>query len=146
MFADVSYWLLVQLPGTLVTLALAAWRFDVHFHLTGLVLPAIVLVSLTSAAVGYGVAVTFPPTATAQVTQFLSIALLLFSPIEFPLSRLPEWLQEVHRGLPVTYMADVIRGGLTGQYGTSRALAFAVLGGYCVLGLALSARAANRRG
>jgi ABC-2 type transport system permease protein len=145
MFADVSYWLLVQLPGTIVTLLLAAWRFDVHFHLTGLVVPAIVLVSLTSAAVGYGVAVTFPPSATTQVTQFLSIALLLFSPIEFPLSRLPEWLQEVHRALPITYMADVIRGGLTGQYGASKALAFAVLAGYCVAGLALSVRAANRR-
>lgn len=146
MFADVSYWLLVQLPGTIVTLALAAWRFDVHFHLTGLLVPAILLVSLTSAAVGYGVAVTFPPSATTQVTQFLSIALLLFSPIEFPLSRLPEWLQELHRVLPVTYMANVIRGGLTGQYGASRALAFAVLAAYCVGGLMMSVRAANRRG
>lgn len=146
MIADVSYWLLVQLPGTLVTLLLAAWRFHLHFHVDGLVIPAIVLVSLTAAAVGYGVALTFPPTATTQVTQFLSIALLLFSPIEFPLSRLPEWLQDVHRVLPVTYMADVIRGGLTGHYGVSKSLAFAVLGGYCVAGLAMSARAANRRG
>ena len=145
MFADVSYWLVVQLPGTVITLLLAAWRFDVHFHLDGLVVPAIVLVSLTSAAVGYGVAVTFPPTATAQVTQFLSIALLLFSPIEFPLDRLPGWLQDLHRGLPITYMADVIRGGLTGHYGASRALAFGVLGAYCAAGLALSVRAANRR-
>jgi ABC-2 type transport system permease protein len=146
MLADVTYWLLVQLPGTAVTLLLAAWRFDVSFHLSGPVVPAIVLVSLTSAAVGYGVAVTFPPTATAQVTQFLSIALLLFSPIEFPLSRLPEWLQDVHRALPVTYMADVIRGGLTGQYGASKTLAFGVLAAYCVAGLAMSARAAKRRG
>ena len=146
MFADVSYWLIVQLPGTVITLLLAAWRFDIQFHLTGLVVPAIVLVSLTSAAVGYGVAVTFPPTATTQITQFLSIALLLFSPIEFPLSRLPEWLQDVHRALPVTYMADVIRGGLTGHYGASKVLAFAVLGGYCAVGLAMSVRAANRRG
>lgn len=145
MIADVSYWLLVQLPGTLITLLIAAWRFDIHFHVDALVVPAIVLVALTAAAVGYGVAVTFPPSATMQVTQFLSIALLLFSPIEFPLSRLPEWLQDVHRVLPVTYMADVMRGGLTGHYGASKALAFAVLGGYCVLGLALSARAANRR-
>lgn len=145
MIADVSYWLLVQLPGTLITLLIAAWRFNIHFHVDALVVPAIVLVALTAAAVGYGVAVTFPPSATMQVTQFLSIALLLFSPIEFPLSRLPEWLQDVHRVLPVTYMADVMRGGLTGHYGASKALAFAVLGGYCVLGLALSARAANRR-
>jgi ABC-2 type transport system permease protein len=145
MVADVSYWLVVQLPGTVVTLLIAAWRFHVHFHVDGLVVPAVVLVSLTAAAVGYGVAVTFPPGATTQVTQFLSIALLLFSPIEFPLSRLPEWLQDVHRVLPVTYMADVMRGSLTGHYDVSRALAFAMLGAYCAAGLALSARAANRR-
>jgi hypothetical protein len=56
------------------------------------------------------------------------------------------WLQDVHRGLPVTYMADVIRGGLTGSYGVDAGLAFAVVGAYCVLGLTLSARAAARRG
>src|SRR5436305_238392 len=103
-------------------------------------------VLLVTIQIALGVAVIFPPSATTQVTQFLSIALLLFSPIEFPLSRLPEWLQEVHRALPVTYMADVIRGGLTGQYGANKALAFAVLAAYCVVGLALSVRAANRRG
>jgi len=146
MLADVTFWLLVQLPGTILTLVLAAVRFDVHFHVAALVVPAFVLVSLTAAAVGYAIAVLLPPGATTQVTQFMSIALLLFSPINFPLERLPEWLQDLHRGLPVTYMADVIRGGLTGSYGVNTGLAFGVLGAYCAAGLALSARAANRRG
>jgi ABC-2 type transport system permease protein len=146
MLADVTFWLLVQLPGTILTLVLAAVRFEVHFHVAALVVPAFVFVSLTAAAVGYAIAVSLPPAATGQVTQFVSIALLLFSPINFPLDRLPEWLQDVHRGLPVTYMADVIRGGLTGSYGVSAGLAFGVLGAYCVAGLLLSARAANRRG
>jgi ABC-2 type transport system permease protein len=146
MLADVTFWLLVQLPGTILTLVLAAVRFDVHFHVAALVVPAFALVSLTAAAVGYAIAVSLPPAATTQVTQFVSIALLLFSPINFPLDRLPEWLQDLHRGLPVTYMADVIRGGLTGSYGVNTGLAFGVLGAYCLAGLALSARAANRRG
>jgi ABC-2 type transport system permease protein len=146
MLADVTFWLIVQLPGTIITLVLAATRFDVHFHVAALVVPAFVLVSLTAAAVGYAIAVSLPPAATGQVTQFVSIALLLFSPINFPLDRLPEWLQDVHRGLPVTYMADVIRGGLTGSYGVDAGLAFGILGAYCVVGLLLSARAASRRG
>jgi ABC-2 type transport system permease protein len=145
MFAEVSFWLLVQLPGSIVTLLLANLRFHVHLHVGLLVLPAVVLVSLTSAAVGYAIAVSLPPTATNQVASFLSIGLLLFSPITFPLSRLPEVLQDVHRVLPVTYMADVMRGGLTGHYGASRLLAFGVVSTYCVAGLALSARAARRR-
>jgi ABC-2 type transport system permease protein len=146
MLADVTFWLLMQLPGTILTLVLAAVRFDVHFHVVALVVPAFALVSLTAAAVGYAIAVSLPPAATGQVSSFLSIALLLFSPINFPLDRLPVWLQDVHRGLPVTYMADVIRGGLTGSYGVDAGLAFAVVGAYCVLGLTLSARAAARRG
>lgn len=145
MLADVMFWLLVQLPGWVATLLLAVLHFHLHLQVDALIVPAIVLVSLTAAAVGYGVAVSFPPTATTQVTQFVSIALLLFSPINFPLSRLPVWLQDVHRALPVTYMADLVRGGLTGHYDVSRLLAFAVVSAYCALGLAIAVRAARRR-
>jgi ABC-2 type transport system permease protein len=146
MLAEVTYWLLVQLPGWVVTLALGVWHFGIDLHVSALVIPAVALVSLTAAAVGYGVAVSMPPAATQQVSQFLSIALLLFAPINFPLERLPEWLQAVHEVLPVTYMADLIRGGLTDSYGADRALAFAVVAGYCCAGLALAVRAARRRG
>ena len=145
MLAEVTYWLLIQLPGWLVTLLLAVVHFHVHLHVSVLIVPALMLVSLSAAAVGYGLAVSAPPAATTQVSQFLSIALLLFSPINFPLDRLPAWLQDVHRVLPITYMADLIRGGLTGHYDTDRGLAFLVVGAYCALGLALAARAARRR-
>lgn len=145
MFADVTFWLLVQLPGWVATLVLAVLHFHLHLRVDALVIPAIVLVSLSAAAVGYGVAVCFPPGATQQVSSFMSIALLLFSPINFPLDRLPVWLQDVHRALPVTYMADLIRGGLTGRYDVSPLLAFAVVGGYCALGLSIAAWAARRR-
>jgi hypothetical protein len=37
---------------------------------------------LTSAAVGYALAVMMPPTVAALIASFLSIALLLFSPSE----------------------------------------------------------------
>jgi ABC-2 type transport system permease protein len=146
MLADVAFWLLVQLPGTVVTLVLANLRFHAHLRLSVWVVPAIALVALTGAAVGYALAVSLPPAAIGQVSGFVSIALLLFSPINFPLSRLPEALQDVHRALPVTYMADVVRGGLSGRYDGSPALAFAVVAAYCVLGLVVSARVARRRG
>jgi ABC-2 type transport system permease protein len=146
MLAEVGFWLLVQLPGTLATMVLASVRFDVDLHVSVGIAPAVLLVSLTAASVGYAIAVLLPPTATGQVSSFMSIALLLFSPINFPLSRLPEVLQDVHRALPVTYMADIVRGGLTGHYESSRLLAYAVVAAYCVLGLTLSARAARRRG
>lgn len=146
MLAEVSFWLLVQLPGSIITLLLAALHFDVHLHVDPLVLPAIALVALTSAAVGYMIAVLLAPTVAQQVASFMSIVLLLFSPINFPLDRLPSTLQHIHEALPVAYMADIVRGALSGQYDANRGLAFGVVAAYCVLGLSLSARAAARRG
>jgi len=145
MFADVTFWLLVQLPGWVVTLFLAVLHFHLDLNVEPALVPAVALVSLSAAAVGYGVAVWFPPAAVTQVSQFMSIALLLFSPINFPLDRLPSWLQDVHRVLPVTYMADLVRGGLTGHYDVNRALAFGIVGAYCALGLTVAAWAARRR-
>ena len=146
MLAEVTFWMVVQVPGAIVTLLLAMLRFHVHLHVSVLIVPVAVLVTLTTATVGYALAVSAPPTVTTQLTQFFSIVLLLFSPINFPLSRLPVWLQDVHRMLPVTYMADLVRGSLTGVYDSGRTLAFAVVAAWCVAGLVLSSRAAARRG
>jgi ABC-2 type transport system permease protein len=146
MLAEVTYWLLVQLPGWVLTLVLAVARFHIHLRVGVLIVPSVLLVSLTAAAVGYGLGVSAPPGATTQVSSFLSIALLLFSPINFPLDRMPHWLQDVHRGLPITYMADLIRGGLTGHYDAGMVTAFAVVAAYCAAGLALAARSARRGG
>lgn len=146
MLTEVAFWVLVQLPGTVVTLLLAVWRFHLHLHVSALVVPAIILVSLTTAAVGYALAASAPPPVTAQLASILSIAVMLFSPINFPLSRLPVWLQDVHRVLPITYMADIIRGTLTGQYDVARSTGFAVVAAWCAVGLAMSVRASARRG
>lgn len=143
--AEVTFWLLLQLPGTVLALVVAAIRFDVGFHIGWTVVPAIVLVALTGAAVGYGLASTLAPQVTGQVTAFLSILILLFSPINFPADRLPGFLQAVHRVLPIQYMADVMRGSLTGRYDDPAVLAFVVVGCWCVAGLGASYRAAIRR-
>jgi ABC-2 type transport system permease protein len=145
MLADVTFWVLVQLPGAVLTLTLAVVRFHVSLHLGPALVPAVVLTTVTAASVGCALSMSLPPAATQQVTQFLTIGLLLFSPINFPLARLPVVLQDVHRALPVVYMADLLRGSLTGQYGTALPVAFAVLGAWCAVGLLVSGRAATRR-
>lgn len=145
LLAEVSFWVFVQVPGAVATLAVAVLRFHLSLHVSALIIPAMALAALTAAAVGCAISMSLPPAATQQVTQFVSIALLLFSPINFPLSRLPIVLQDIHRGLPVVYIADLVRGGLTGHYGTSIPLAFAVVGAWCAAGLVLSARIASRR-
>ncbi|HZT64354.1 MAG TPA: ABC transporter permease [Acidimicrobiales bacterium] len=145
LLSELTFAVLMQLPGAVATLALAAVRFHLHLQLSPLVLPAAALTALTAAALGCAIAVSLPPNATQQVTQFLSVGLLLFSPVAFPMSRLPAGLQDLHRGLPVAYMADIMRGTITGHYDTSRLLAFGVVMAWCVAGLATCGRAAARR-
>jgi ABC-2 type transport system permease protein len=143
--AEVTWWLLVQLPGTVLTLVIATLRFDLELDVGWTVVPAIVVVALTGAAVGFALASVLAPAVAAQLTSFLSVGILLFSPINFPADRLPGVLRAVHRVLPVEYMADVMRGSLTGRYESGAALAFAMVAGWCAAGLVVSYRVAVRR-
>ena len=77
--------------------------------------------------------------------RIVAVGILLFSPLDFPIGRLPDWLQLVHRIQPVKYMADLIRWSVTGRFVTDVGLAFAVVGAWCVLGLAVTYRVATRR-
>jgi ABC-2 type transport system permease protein len=143
--AEVSWWLLLQLPGTAITLVLAELRFNIGLRFSWTVVPAIALVALMGASVGYAVASLLRPEVANQVTAFTSILALLFSPIAFPADRLPGVLRAIHRVLPIEYMADVVRGSLTGKYGTNAAIAFGVVAAWCAAGLALSYRVAVRQ-
>jgi ABC-2 type transport system permease protein len=143
--AQLTYWFAIQLPGTVLALAVASIRFHFHLAISPLVVPAFVLVALGGAAVGYAMASVLRPEVTANVSSFVAVGILLFSPLDFPLGRLPEWLQVVHRILPVKYMADLIRWSVTGRFVNDAGLAFAVVGAWCAAGLAVAYRAATRR-
>lgn len=143
--ADVTFWLLAQLPGTILVLIVASLRFGFALRISPAIIPAILLVALSGASVGYALAMLLKPAVASQLSSFISIIILLFSPINFPIDRLPAALQAVHRVLPVKYMADLVRWGLTGQFVENVGLAFAVVGAWCALGIAMSWRVAVRR-
>jgi ABC-2 type transport system permease protein len=143
--SEITYWLAASLPGTVFALLVAAHRFDFGLHISFAVVPAIVLVAATSSAVGYAIATACKPALTQQVSSFVSIGILLFSPVNFPASQLPVGLQDVHKVLPVEPMADVVRWSLTGQYVAHPATAFVIVTAWCVGALALGARIATRR-
>ena len=143
--AEITFWLAVQIPGTVLALLVATLRFDIGLDVSWAVAPAIALVALTGASVGYALATTLRPELTNHVASFLSVAILLFSPINFPADRMPAGLRALHLILPVQYMADVVRGSLTGQYGTSAGVAFGVVAAWCAAGLLVSYRVAVRR-
>jgi ABC-2 type transport system permease protein len=143
--ARLTFWLAVQLPGTALAVLVSAMRFDFALDVSLAVVPAILLVAVSGAAVGYGLGEVMSPEAAAQTGSFLSILILLFSPINFPMERLPEALQAMHLVLPIKYMADLVRWSLTGRFAENIALAFAIVSLWCAAGVVASWRAAVRR-
>lgn len=143
--ASVTFWLLANLPGTALSLWVAKLRFDITLDVDPVVIGVITLVALTAASVGYALAQSISPQATQQISSFISIGILLFSPINFPLDRLPQALQTIHEVLPITYMADLVRWSLTGRATHDPTLSFLVVGAWCAAGLLISYRVATKR-
>ncbi|MGH2812492.1 MAG: ABC transporter permease [Actinomycetota bacterium] len=143
--AEIVFWILAQLPGTVISLVVATMRFGFEVHPKLVIAPVVFIVAFTGAAVGYALAMTLKPQVAQQMASFLAIGVLLFSPINFPAERLPEALQAIHRVLPVKYMADLMRWGFTGGPAPDVSLAFTVVGAWCLLGILLSWRVALRR-
>jgi ABC-2 type transport system permease protein len=143
--AEVSFWLLAQLPGTVLALVLASMRFDFALRLHPAVVPTIALVALTGASVGYAVATALKPEIANHVASFISIGVLLFSPINFPAERLPNVLQAIHAVLPIQYMGDLVRWSLTGRLVDHVGRAFAIVTAWCIAGIAVAWRISARR-
>lgn len=145
--ADLTVWLAVMLPSVAVAVIVAQLRYGFSYSFDWpLLLVASVLTALTASAIGYAIAVALPPLITQLVTQVLVFFVMLFSPVTFPASRLPDWFQSVHDLLPFRPAADLIRSGLLSDTHPMNARDLIVLVVWCVLALAVSIRAMVHRG
>ncbi|WP_433721591.1 ABC transporter permease [Actinoplanes sp. CA-051413] len=143
--ADITTWLVAGTPGLLLGLLVAVLRFDLTLRVSWLVVPAVLLVALTATTVGFAIAYAAAPPVTNMVSQLIVFIALMFSPINFPADRLPQWLQDVHRVLPFESMARAIRETLaTPPEGVSM-LPFLVLAAWGAAGLAITLRVMARR-
>ena len=143
--ADLSVWVIIVLPGVVFAVAFGAWALDLSLSISLAVIPAILLVATTSAAIGYAMASLLPPMLAMLLTQVLVVGVLIFSPINFPAERLPAWMQSLHAVLPVQAMGEVIRGSLAADTFPLTGGPFLLLATWCALSLALSYQVLRRR-
>jgi ABC-2 type transport system permease protein len=143
--ADLTVWMAIVLPGVVFAILVGVWAFDLDLDVSLAIVPASLLVAVTAAAVGYAMASLLPPMIAMLLTQVLVIGVLVFSPINFPASRLPGWLQDLHAVLPVGAMAEVIRGSLASATFPLSAGPFVLLAAWCVVALSLSYLTLARR-
>lgn len=145
--ADMTIWLLSTLPGVILAVLVGSLRYDFELQFSLLIVPAFTLVVLMATSVGYAIALLVPKAELVSVlTNLIIFSLFLFSPVNFPVERLPNWLATIHRFLPVKYAADAVRGALVPGYSDGLGLALVVLGIWCLLGLVVNYRVATRRG
>lgn len=113
-------WFIIALPGIFIALFVATLHFNVELSFSFISLLAFALVGLTAIGIGYTISLWLQPTVAELISQVLIFGILLFSPINFPKERLPEWLQLVHDVLPLQYMAEIIRASVAQeQFSTS---------------------------
>lgn len=145
LLADLTVWIGIILPGLVFALVVASIRFDLTLDISPLVFPAFLLVALTATSVGYAMACILPPMVAVLLTQVMVVFVFMFSPLNFPPERLPDWLQTIHAVLPIQAMGEVIRGTLaTGTFPLA-AGSFAMLGAWCVGSLGIAYLALRRR-
>jgi ABC-2 type transport system permease protein len=137
---------LLAIPGIVVTLGLAAWRYSVTLTLSPMAVPALLLSSLMITSVGFAVAQLIArPVVTNAIVNALIFVVLIFSPVQFPISRLPLWLADVHRVLPVYYLGQVLRASVTQGLVSNLPLSYAVLAAWTIAAWAGTAWVVARR-
>jgi len=138
---------LLSLPGAVLALVVAAWRYGAHLDVSPLLIPALLVCAVMAISVGFAIALAISnPIITNLMSNALIFTVLLFSPIVFPAKNLPAWLFHVHQVLPFYNMAVVIRAGLSTGVVTGCAAAFLVLGAWTAVGIAVTARVIGRPG
>jgi len=143
--SDLLMWTLIALPGMVLGVVAGVLRFNVHLSIAPWVVLAALLVSLTSASVGYAIASVLPPMLAQLLTQVLIFVVLLFSPVSYPASRMPEWLQTAHEFLPIEPMAQLVRAGLANDSFTMPGRSMLVLGAWVCVSVAAALTALRRR-
>jgi len=137
---------LLGVPGIVATLALAAWRYGLTLTVTPMVVPALLLSSLMATSVGFAMAQLIArPVLTNAIVNALIFVVLVFSPVQFPISRLPLWLADVHRVLPIYYLGQVLRASVTRGLVSNLALSYAMLAAWTAAAWVATAWVVRRR-
>ena len=136
----------ITIPGFVLTLLIAGWRYDVDLSVSAAIVPALLLTALMSSSVGFGIGhAVAEPRMTNLITNLVIFTVLMFSPIAFPIENFPGWLAAAHRVLPFWHMANVIRDGLTDGLVADPARSYLVVAAWTVGAWLVTAWTVGRR-
>jgi ABC-2 type transport system permease protein len=139
-------YMLLSLPGTILALLVATWRYDISLTISPAIIAAIAICSFVSVTIGFGLALAIKsPIVVNLISNAVIFLVLMFSPIVYPLSNLPDWYRTVQQALPFYNMAVVIRAGLSIGLAHDVGRSYLVLLIWSVLGCVVTAWVVGRR-
>ncbi|MGY3779470.1 ABC transporter permease [Isobaculum melis] len=112
LLADIIIWSVASLPGIMMSCLATVLRFQITIHVTPSSIFTILITQITMICIGFAIAYWLPPNAMALATQIIMIGGLLFSPITYPIARLPEWTTYIYQVLPFVPTSNLIRATL----------------------------------
>lgn len=131
--SDATIYFLLTLPAIVIALWIGSVYHDFTLQVSPLIIPVFLIISMTGTFIGYALALAVPrPQMATAATQILLFIITLFSPVIYPVEKLPDWMAAIHRVFPIQYMADLSRGTLS-DIDVNLGLAFGVTGAWCVV-------------
>ena len=109
-------------------------------------IPAVVLIAISSTFLGLFIAVSVSEVFEAQTfSNFFRFPMLFLCGLFFPIEQLPVWLRPLSYVLPLTYGADALHGSIRQTATMPLPLDFALLAAFCVVLFGVSLRNIRRK-
>ncbi|MFH0910277.1 MAG: ABC transporter permease [Planctomycetota bacterium] len=146
MLAKTSGAILFGIANAFVPVVMAAFLMDLSGVNWPTLIPAIVLIAVSSTFLGLFIAVSVSEVFEAQTfSNFFRFPMLFLCGLFFPIEQLPVWLRPLSYALPLTYGADVLHGSIHRLSHMPLALDFGLLAAFCAALFAVSLRNIRRK-
>ncbi len=146
MLAKTSGAILFGVANAFVPVILATLLTDLSGVHWLMLIPAVVLIAISSTFLGLFITVSVSEVFEAQTfSNFFRFPMIFLCGLFFPVEQLPVWLRPLSYALPLTYGADVLHASIHQPSHLPLVLDFAMLGTFCAVLFAVSLRNIRRK-
>jgi len=146
MLAKTTGAILFGVANAFVPVIMAAFLTDLSSVNWLALIPAVLLIAVSSTFLGLFIAVSVSEVFEAQTfSNFFRFPMLFLCGLFFPIGQLPVWLRPLSYAMPLTYGADVLHASIRGVAHMPLALDFALLAAFCAALFAVSLRNIRRK-
>ena len=146
MLAKTSGAILFGTINAFVPILVAMLLTDLSAVSWSILVPATILIAISSTFLGLFIAVSVKEVFEAQTfSNFFRFPMIFLCGLFFPIEHLPVWLRPLSYVLPLTYGADVLHGSIHRSARMPLALDFGLLAAFCAVLFTVSLRNIRRK-